>query len=124
MLKNLFMIRLHAKPFYKLSFDNLIIRLSKIYDTVRTGGKREVTGPPQSSSQSYVRRTTKYWVHPDNVTEVKIHILKNLPVLIFTNKGQDPDPAITSIYMDNDAMDLYVGRLEKSQGAQAHRIRL
>jgi SPX domain protein involved in polyphosphate accumulation len=123
MLKNLFMIRLHAKPFYKLSFDSLIIRLSKIYDTVRTGGKREQTAPPSSSSQSYIRRTTKYWVHPDNITEVKIHILKNLPVLIFTQPGQDPDPAITSIYMDNDAMELYIGRLEKSQGAQAHRIR-
>ena len=118
------MIRLQAKPFYKLSFDSLIIRLSKIYDTVRTGGKREAAAPPSGSSQSFVRRTTKYWVHPDNVTEVKIHILKNLPVLIFANKGStDPDPAITSIYLDNDAMELYVGRLEKSQGAEAHRIR-
>ena len=118
------MIRLQSKPFYKLSFDSLIIRLSKIYDTIRTGGKRDLIAPPSSSSQSFVRRTTKYWVHPDNVTEVKIHILKNLPVLIFKNDGQqEPDPAITSIYFDNDAMDLYVGRLEKSQGAEAHRLR-
>ncbi|KAJ3360936.1 vacuolar transporter chaperone [Kappamyces sp. JEL0680] len=124
MLKPLFQVRMQAKAFYKLSFDALIIRLSKIYDTVRTGGKREAAAPPSGSSQSFVRRTTKYWVHPDNITEVKIHILKNLPVLIFKNKdGKEPDPAISSIYMDNDAMDLYVGRLEKSQGAEAHRIR-
>jgi SPX domain protein involved in polyphosphate accumulation len=115
---------MHQKAFYKLSFDSLIIRLSKIYDTVRTGGKREPAPPPSGSSQSFVRRTTKYWVHPDNITEVKIHILKNLPVLIFKDKGgKEPDPAISSIYLDNDAMDLYVGRLEKSQGAEAHRIR-
>ncbi|KAI8901428.1 VTC domain-containing protein [Globomyces pollinis-pini] len=123
MLKNMFMIRLQSKPFYKLSFDALILRLSKLYDTVRTGGKREVTGPPAGSSQSYVRKTTKYWVHPDNVTEVKIHILKHLPVLNFSKSGKPDDPAITSIYFDNDAFELYTGRLEKSQGAEAHRIR-
>ncbi|KAJ3313588.1 vacuolar transporter chaperone [Boothiomyces sp. JEL0838] len=124
MLKNMFMIRLQSKPFYKISFDSLIIRLSKLYDIVRTGGVREAAKPPSSSSQAFVRKTTKYWVHPDNVTEVKIHILKHLPVLIFANKGaKDPDPAITSIYLDNDAFELYVGRLEKSQGAEAHRLR-
>jgi SPX domain protein involved in polyphosphate accumulation len=121
-LKNMFMIRLQSKPFYKISFDSLILRLSKLYDTIRTGGKRE---PPQVpySNQSFVRKTTKYWVHPDNVTEVKIHILKHLPVLVFSNKGQEPDPAISSIYFDNDSFDLYLGRLEKTQGAEAHRLR-
>ena len=60
-LRNMFMIRLQSKPFYKISFDSLILRLSKLYDTVRTGGKREVVAPPSGSSQSFVRRTTKYW---------------------------------------------------------------
>ncbi|KAI8906292.1 VTC domain-containing protein [Gorgonomyces haynaldii] len=117
-LKPLIMDKLNAKPFFKLSFDSLIIRLSKLYDTVRTGGKRQSPPPPMGTS--FVRRTTKYWVHPDNVTEVKIHILKHLPVLVF---GKEPDPAITSIYFDNDAFELYQGRLEKSQGAQAVRLR-
>jgi SPX domain protein involved in polyphosphate accumulation len=104
--------------------DPLILRLSNLYDTVRTGGKREAAAPPSGSSQSFVRRTTKYWVHPDNVTEVKIHILKHLPVLIFQKTGQqEADPAITSIYLDNDSFDLYLGRLEKTQGAEAHRLR-
>lgn len=124
MLKNMFMIRLQSKPFYKISMDPLILRLSNLYDTVRTGGKREAAAPPSGSSQSFVRRTTKYWVHPDNVTEVKIHILKHLPVLIFQKTGQqEADPAITSIYLDNDSFDLYLGRLEKTQGAEAHRLR-
>lgn len=38
-------------------------------------------------------------------------------------RGNEPDPAITSIYFDNEAFDLYLGRLEKSQGAQALRLR-
>jgi SPX domain protein involved in polyphosphate accumulation len=117
-LKNMFMIRLQSKPFYKMSFDALILRLSKLYDIVRTGGKRHEASVP--TNQSFVRRTTKYWVHPDNVTEVKIHILKHLPVLVF---GKEYDPAISSVYFDNDQFELYLGRLEKSQGAEAHRLR-
>ncbi|KAH6567407.1 hypothetical protein BASA60_009045 [Batrachochytrium salamandrivorans] len=123
-LKTMFMVRLNAKPFYKQNFDSMIIRLSGIYDTLRTGGKRSATAPPSGPSQSFVRRTTKYWVHPDNVTEVKIHILKNLPVLVFSNKGsKEADPAISSIYFDNDSFDLYLGRLEKHEGAEAVRLR-
>lgn len=32
-------------------------------------------------------------------------------------------PAITSIYFDNEDMELYLGRLEKTEGAEAVRIR-
>ena len=31
--------------------------------------------------------------------------------------------AITSIYMDNEDLDLYLGRLEKTEGAEAVRLR-
>lgn len=56
---------------------------------------------------------------PDNVTEVKCIILKYLPVLVFGSKAnQDPNPAITSIYFDNDQFELYQGRLEKTEGAE------
>ncbi|KAI9104854.1 VTC domain-containing protein [Phlyctochytrium arcticum] len=125
MLKPTFMIRMNARPFYKQSFDNLILRLSKLFDTIRTGGKRsQAASNAGASQQSFVRRTTKYWVHPDNVTEVKCIILKYLPVLVFNAKGKkEPDPAITSIYFDNDSFDLYLGRLEKSEGAEAVRLR-
>lgn len=117
----MFLVRLNSRPFYKLSFDSLILRLSKLYDTVRTGGKRQT--PPPPTGTSFVRRTTKYWVHEDNITAVKIHVLKHLPVLVFQSKENEPDPAISSVYFDNDAFDLYKGRLEKSQGAQALRLR-
>ncbi|TPX55666.1 hypothetical protein PhCBS80983_g05146 [Powellomyces hirtus] len=125
MLKPTFMVRMNARSFYKQSFDALILRLSKLFDTVRTGGKRsQENANAGASQQNFVRRTTKYWVHPDNVTEVKCIILKYLPVLVFSAKGKkEPDPAITSIYFDNDSFDLYLGRLEKSEGAEAIRLR-
>lgn len=64
-------------------------------------------------------------VHPDNITELKLIILKHLPVLVFNpNKEfESQDSAITSIYYDNDDFDLYKGRLEKTEGAEAIRMR-
>lgn len=77
------------------------------------------------NSKILIRQTTKYWVHPDNITELKLIILKHLPVLVFnTNKEfEREDSAITSIYFDNENMDLYYGRLRKDEGAEAHRLR-
>ena len=116
------MVRLAHRPFYKegdRSVDSLVIRLSRLFDIVRTGGIRAPALPPGAASQNFVRHTTKYWVHPDNITEVKLIILKYLPVLVFSSKGgKEPDPAITSIYFDNDAFELYLGRLEKTEGAE------
>ncbi|KAJ3288111.1 vacuolar transporter chaperone [Borealophlyctis nickersoniae] len=125
MLKPTFLVRLNARPFYKESFDKLILQLSRLYDTVRTGGKRsQENANAGATQQNFVRRTTKYWVHPDNVTEVKLIILKHLPVLVFSSKGnKEPDPAISSVYFDNDNFELYLGRLEKTEGAQAIRLR-
>ncbi|GBC09375.1 hypothetical protein RclHR1_08800008 [Rhizophagus clarus] len=125
-LKPMFMVRLNAKPFYKENYDALIVKLSRSYDIVRTRGN-PVKGNSAAGGQqqNFVRNTTKYWVHPDNITELKLLILKHLPVLVFNpNKEfESADSAITSIYFDNESFDLYLGRLEKSEGAEAIRLR-
>lgn len=125
-LKPIWSVRLNAKPFYKDNHDDLIVKLSKLYNLVRTRGN-PVKGDSSAggSQQNFVRQTTKYWVHPDNITELKLIILKHLPVLVFNaDKEFEPeDSAITSIYFDNKAMDLYYGRLRKDEGAEAIRLR-
>ncbi|ATY59061.1 vacuolar transporter chaperone 4 [Cordyceps militaris] len=126
-LRPAFDTRLKAKPFYKENYDASVIKLSKLYDLVRTRGNPVKGDSAAGGSQaSFVRQTTKYWVHPDNVTELKLIILKHLPVLVF-NAGKEFDPqdsAITSIYYDNpDTWDLYEGRLKKTEGAEAIRLR-
>ena len=126
MLKPMFMIRLKSKPFFLESLDNLVYRLSKLFDRLRRGtGTEEQAGGDSApkDNQVFVRKTTKYWVHPDNVAEVKCIILKYLPVLVFPNEYGQVDPAISSVYLDNDEMDLYRGRLEKNEGAEAIRLR-
>ncbi|RIA98427.1 VTC domain-containing protein [Glomus cerebriforme] len=125
-LKPMFMARLNAKPFYKENYDALIVKLSRLYDIVRTRGN-PVKGNSSAGGQqqNFVRNTTKYWVHPDNITELKLLILKHLPVLVFNpNKEfESADSAISSIYFDNENFELYLGRLEKSEGAEAIRLR-
>lgn len=119
--------RLKAKPFYKGDYDSSVVKLSRLYDLVRTRGNPVKGDSAAGGSQgNFVRSTTKYWVHPDNVMAVKLIILKHLPVLVFNpNKEFDPkDSAISSIYYDNpDTWELYHGRLKKTEGAEAIRLR-
>ncbi|KAH8905176.1 SPX-domain-containing protein [Coniochaeta sp. PMI_546] len=126
-LKPVFESRLKAKPFYKENYDASVVKLSKLYDLVRTRGNPVKGDSAAGGSQaSFIRHTTKYWVHPDNVTELKLIILKHLPVLVFNaSKEFEPaDSAITSIYYDNpEKWDLYEGRLKKTEGAEAIRLR-
>lgn len=76
-LKPVFAARLKAKPFFKDNYDAFIVKLSKLYDLVRNKGD-PVTGDSSAGGgqQNFVRQTTKYWVHQDNITELKLIILK------------------------------------------------
>ncbi|EAW06402.1 putative vacuolar transporter chaperone (Vtc4) [Aspergillus clavatus NRRL 1] len=126
-LKPVFAARLKAKPFFKDNYDAFVVKLSKLYDLVRTKGN-PVKGDSSAggTQQNFVRQTTKYWVHPDNITELKLIILKHLPVLVFNpNKEfEEKDTAISSVYFDNtDTWELYMGRLKKTEGAEAIRLR-
>lgn len=117
---------LEKRPFYKYNWDSIIVKLSKLYDLVRTRG-HPVQGDSSAggAQNAFVRQTTKYWVHPDNLVHLKLAILRHLPVLVFNpNKEFElSDSAITSIYFDNEDLELYLGRLEKTEGAEAVRLR-
>lgn len=126
-IRPVFEARMKAKPFFKDNHDELLIKLSTLYDTVRTRGNPIKGDSASGGSQgSFIRNTTKYWVHPDNITELKLILLKHLPVLVFNGAKEfdNDDTAITSIYYDNtDKWDLYEGRLKKTEGAEAIRLR-
>jgi SPX domain protein involved in polyphosphate accumulation/uncharacterized membrane protein YidH (DUF202 family) len=126
-LKPVFAARLNAKPFFKDNYDAFVVKLSRLYDLVRTKGN-PVTGDSAAggAQQNFIRQTTKYWVHRDNITELKLIILKHLPVLVFnpSKEFEEKDSAISSIYYDNpETWELYKGRLKKTEGAEAIRLR-
>ncbi|KAI9673926.1 MAG: vacuolar transporter chaperone [Caeruleum heppii] len=130
-LKPVFAARLKAKPFFKDNYDAFVVKLSRLYDLVRTrGSPTSGDSAAGGEQQNFVRQTTKYWVHQDNVTELKLIILKasllHLPVLVFnaSKEFEAQDSAISSIYYDNtDTFELYTGRLKKTEGAEAIRLR-
>lgn len=126
-LKPVFAARLRAKPFFKDNYDATVVQLSKLYDQVRTrGNPSKGDSSAGGGQQNFVRQTTKYWVHPDNITELKLIILKHLPVLVFnpSKEFEIKDSAISSIYYDNPkTWELYTGRLKKTEGAEAIRLR-
>jgi SPX domain protein involved in polyphosphate accumulation len=71
-----------------------------------------------------VRSTRKYWVHTEDVTPVKYAILPHLPVFLQKTMAGDIDSQlVNSVYLDNYAMELYHGRLDKNPGAIALRFR-
>lgn len=121
MLKPMFSLRLKARSPIPEGLDDLIVRLSSLYDKIR----KYLHGPPcpppsKETGLDFHRKTTKYWIHEDNVTEVKCYILKYLPIFQYSSVK---DISISSVYFDNEKMDLYQGRLDKRDGAIALRLR-
>ncbi|GAA6054074.1 hypothetical protein NBRC10513_006106 [Rhodotorula toruloides] len=83
---------LEKRPFYKENYDSIIVQLSRFYNLVRTRGHPVQGDAAAGGSQSaFVRQTTKYWVHPDNYVQLKLVILKHLPILVFNPARQARD---------------------------------
>ncbi|KAK3818379.1 MAG: VTC domain-containing protein [Benniella sp.] len=132
-LRPVFMVQLKSRAFYNVNFDSLVVRLSKLYHSL--GGESLPLGTPITPSALTVRmnkegldrKSFKFWVHPDNVMEVKTTVLKHLPVVLYTPRGPNTaeslDPSLSSVYLDNTAFDLYNSKLERQEGAQAIRLR-
>ena len=78
-LKAMFHVRLSKRDFFKQNYDNILLQLSTLYEKVRNEGKKPDKSKSKATggAQNFVRKTTKYWVHSDNVMELKLYILKN-----------------------------------------------
>ncbi|KAG0000305.1 vacuolar transporter chaperone [Modicella reniformis] len=132
-LRPVFMVQLKSRAFYSVNFDSLVVRLSKLYHSL--GAESLPSGTPITPSvltgilnkEGLDRASFKFWVHPDNVMEVKTTVLKHLPVVLYTppgpNTAESLDPSLSSVYLDNSAFDLYNSKLERKEGAQAIRLR-
>ncbi|KAI1201925.1 VTC domain-containing protein [Nemania serpens] len=70
----------------------------------------------------------KFWVHPDNLLEVKTAILRHLPALVYSQQSAkeldgNQDPKITSLYFDNSKFDLYSTKVNRQKDASSVRLR-
>ncbi|ODV95594.1 hypothetical protein PACTADRAFT_34155 [Pachysolen tannophilus NRRL Y-2460] len=137
-VKALLSVRMKDLPFHSEDYSPYLYRLSILYQFLRenfeseslsrslnnsvsklsTSGKLSST-PTIDSSANNTFKVLKFWVHPDNLMEIKTTILRHLPVLIYNNSEDDydevvNDPTITSLYFDSNEFELYNSKLLKN----------
>ena len=147
-VRPLLQVRLATMPFHSEDYSSLLYkyvqssdilftilifrsRLSAMYSFARQKlkGKLERTTSTSSTRGGEEYHSFKYWVHPENILEVKTFILRRLPVLVYNPQtsrvvdGGSPDPSITSLYLDNSQFALYNNKVNNKQGASSLRLR-
>ena len=119
--KVFYVARMHSQAWVRGDYSDVVVRLSSIYSTLRNDQAAQENA---DESQSFLRSTTKYWIKTEDVSKVKYAILRHLPVFLQkTSTGESDSQMTNSVYYDNDQLELYHGRLEKSPGAIALRLR-
>lgn len=110
----------------------LLYRLSALYSFVRQrleGKPKESLSFAEGSATAESFTSHKFWVHMDNLFEVKTIILRRLPVLVYNPQsskiaeGHQRDPTITSIYFDNPNFSLYSDKVNSKEDASSLRLR-
>ncbi|OAC99811.1 hypothetical protein MUCCIDRAFT_74618 [Mucor lusitanicus CBS 277.49] len=122
----LFVDIIREKSLDRQRFDVALVKISTLHDLCQLHGQaRSGNAAAGLDQNAFERATAKYWIHPDNVTELKAILLFHLPVLVFNaDKPIEPeDSAISSVYFDNPDFDLYQGRLQRDESAEAIRFR-
>ncbi|KAH9908075.1 VTC domain-containing protein [Xylariomycetidae sp. FL2044] len=115
------------------AYSSLLNRLSLAYYAINQklddGASQPIDLEHQEEVHNGERYTAyKFWVHPDNLLEVKTAILRHLPTLIFSPQaaketGGNDDPKITSLYFDNSKFDLYAEKVDRQVDATSLRLR-
>lgn len=130
-------VSLAKRPFNtEQGYTHMMHKLSLMFFAVR----QQLEGDPNArdvlstneeinnAGESY--KAYKFWVHPENLLEVKTAIARRLPVLVYSQQASldtDPsqsDPKITSIYFDNAKFALYNQKANKDREGDASSLRL
>lgn len=122
----LFVDIIRTKSLDRQRFDVALVKISTLHDLCQLHGEvRSGNAAAGLDQNAFERATAKYWIHPDNITELKAILLFHLPVLVFNaDKPIEPaDSAISSVYFDNPNFELYQGRLQRDESAEAIRFR-
>ncbi|CAM9151086.1 unnamed protein product [Chrysoparadoxa australica] len=120
--KAFYMSRLHSQSWVRGDYSDVLVTLSRVHGQLR--GDEEVENRGAEASQNYVRSTKKYWVKVEDVSKVKYALLQHLPVFLQDTMGGETDSQlVNSVYLDNSQLELYHGRLDKTPGAIALRLR-
>jgi SPX domain protein involved in polyphosphate accumulation/uncharacterized membrane protein YidH (DUF202 family) len=136
-IRPMMQVSLSKRPFNsEQAYSPLLNKLSLMYFAVRQ--QLEGDGPveaypsyPDSQAELHngERYTAhKFWVHPDNLLEVKTYIMRRLPALVYSQQSAkevdaNEDPTITSLYFDSAKFPLYYKKVERQGQASSLRLR-
>ncbi|ROW17176.1 hypothetical protein VPNG_01121 [Cytospora leucostoma] len=136
-IRPLMMKQLSDRPFNSEHiYAPLVHRLSLAYFTVKQqleegvsdGVLAELQGGVQETRNGEKYSAHKFWVHTDNLLEVKTFILRRLPQLVYSEVSSKEvdgheDPSLTSLYFDNSKFDLYKRKVGRESDASSLRLR-
>lgn len=114
----------------------LIVMLSACWAAFKAIASAKGTAPTDAwiPPATFSRKTTKYWVHPSDISRLKVFVLKHVPILEM-NKSRKVELGfekqklsqthnfISSVYLDSNDFDCYHARIRQDEGAQLLRVR-
>jgi len=129
-----FRLRLKDQSFHlnKKNFSLLLLKFSSCCAACRRimGADEQAQDIEEGGAQGFKRNTTKYWVKASDVMAIKTIVAQKLPIFVYQAHTGGAEPTdesalIWSCYYDNpDTMQLYEGRLKKTERATAIRFRV
>lgn len=123
-----------------VDLDVVLWGLSVLFARIRDRENQCTSDPSEwRAPDEFQRSTTKYWIHPSDITRVKSMIVKQLPILVYGQKSPSSvdlgalntlegarkgvSSLISSVYYDNDTLDVYQNRLRREDGSSLVRVR-
>ncbi|RLV95535.1 Vacuolar transporter chaperone 2 [Spathaspora sp. JA1] len=145
-VKALLNVRLKKLPFHSEDYSPLLYKVGTLFQFLRDNYEVDQSLSKLSSfndgALSGEFQSFKFWIHRDNLMEVKTTILRHLPVLIYkaglggNNNSEDEDEdedeedehgnndqTITCLYFDNEHFDLYNHKLTKLNNSSTLRVK-
>ena len=131
-VRPLLQVRLAALHFNAKDYSPLLYELSTIYSAVRQvteGGPGRARSLSEDKAGGERCTSYKFWVHYENLLEVKTYILRRLPVLVYNPQpsrvagSSGSDPTVTSLYFDNAQFSLYNKKVGNAANASSLRLK-
>lgn len=147
-VKPLLNVRLKSLPFHSEDYSPLLYKIGTLFQFLRDNynidqSLSKLSSFNDLSNLNHEFQSFKFWIHPDNLMEVKTTILRHLPVLIYNRNqrsndndddddeddededevSKDNDQTINCLYFDNDHFDLYNNKLTKINNSSTLRIK-
>lgn len=107
-----------TRPLDSQRFDPILAKVSTLLDVCR---ERQRSSGSSIQERHPLPTYARYWIHPDNITEVKAILLFNLPMYTEHTSEEayeQSDRSKTIVYFDNNQFSHYAARLQRDDGAQ------